>query len=201
MHVVCLDLEGVLVPEIWINFAQKTQIDELRLTTRDVPDYDALMKRRLEILCEHNLRLSDIQQVIGSLDPLEGAGEFLQTIRSRTQVIILSDTFTEFASPLMKKLNWPTIFCNSLEVDSKGMIQNYHLRQQDGKRKAVEALRQIGYRVFAAGDSYNDITMIQSAHAGALFRAPQSIIQSYPELPTAEKYEEFLSIIDDFLKT
>jgi phosphoserine/homoserine phosphotransferase len=199
MDIVCLDLEGVLIPEIWINFAQKTGIEELRLTTREVPDYDILMRGRLSILKEHGLTLSDIQQVIGTLSPLEGALEFLNGLRSRTQVVILSDTFTEFAKPLMEKLAWPSIFCNDLVVDDSGMIVDYRLRQTDGKRKAVEALKGIGFRVFAAGDSYNDLTMIKTADSGALFRAPQRILMEEPQLPHAQTYGEFNRIIDDFL--
>lgn len=199
MHMVCLDLEGVLIPEIWINFAQKTKIEELRLTTREVPDYDVLMRGRLSILKKHGLSLADIQQVIGTLSPLEGALDFLNGLRSRTQVVILSDTFTEFAKPLMEKLGWPSIFCNDLVVDEAGMIVDYRLRQTDGKRKAVEALKGIGFSVFAAGDSYNDLTMIKAADSGALFRAPKRIIEEEPQLPHAETYDDFNRIIDDFL--
>lgn len=200
MRIVCLDLEGVLVPEIWISFAEKTGIEELRLTTRDVPDYDVLMKRRLAILKEHKLTLKDIQRVIGALSPLEGALDFLNSLRHKTQVIILSDTFTEFAKPLMEKLGWPSIFCNSLVVDTNNMIIDYTLRQQDGKRKAVEALQSIGFTVFAGGDSYNDLSMIKTADSGALFRAPQRIIAEEPALPSAEEYAEFEHIIDQFLE-
>ncbi len=200
MHMVCLDLEGVLIPEIWVNFAERTGIEELRLTTREVPDYDQLMQGRLDILQEQGLSLTDIQEVIGTLSPLEGAKEFLEALRSRTQVIILSDTFTEFAKPLMKQLGWPSIFCNSLEVDARGMITGYQLRQDDGKRKAVQALQSIGFTVFAAGDSYNDLTMIKTADKGALFRAPKRIRDEEPQLPHAETYEEFLAIIDEFLQ-
>lgn len=199
MHMVCLDLEGVLIPEIWINFAQKTGIEELRLTTREVPDYDVLMRGRLDILKKHGLKLSDIQQVIGTLDPLEGALDFLNGLRSKTQVVILSDTFTEFARPLMEKLGWPSIFCNDLVVDGSGMIVDYRLRQTDGKRKAVEALKSIGFTVFAAGDSYNDLTMIKTADEGALFRAPKRILEEEPQLPHAQTYEEFDRIIEAFL--
>ena len=179
MEVVCLDLEGVLVPEIWIAFAEKTGIEKLRLTTRDVPDYDVLMKGRLDILREHGLKLADIQSVISSIEPLEGAKEFLDELRSVTQVVILSDTFREFASPLMRKLAWPTIFCNSLVVDDDGNITGYTLRQKDGKRKAIEHLQAMGFRCFAAGDSYNDLTMIKTADSGSLFRAPENILEEY----------------------
>ena len=200
MKVVCLDLEGVLVPEIWINVAAKTGLEELRLTTRDEPDYDVLMKKRIAILNEHSLTLSDITEVINSLDLLDGAYDFLQSLRRRTQVIILSDTFTEFASPLMEKLEYPTIFCNSLVVDEHDRIQDYTLRAYDGKRKAVEALKGIGFQVFAAGDSYNDLTMIRTADEGALFRAPEQIIADEKDLPCATTYQGFRSIIDAFLE-
>ena len=199
MKMVCLDLEGVLVPEIWINFAEKTGIEELRLTTRDVPDYDVLMQGRLRILKERGLTLPDIQEVIGSLSPLPGALEFLNLLRAKTQVVILSDTFTEFAQPLMRKLGWPTIFCNELIVDPRGTITGYKLRQKDGKYKAVKALQSIGFHVFAAGDSYNDLTMIKAADKGALFCAPQRILQAEPQLPHAVTYGEFMKIIDTFL--
>lgn len=199
MKIICLDLEGVLIPEIWINFALKTGIDELKLTTRDIPDYDVLMRGRLAILRERGLTLHDIQEVIGTLSPLDGALEFLNDLRRKTQVVILSDTFTEFARPLMEKLAWPSIFCNSLVVDEHGMITDYRLRQQDGKYKAVKALQGIGFTVFAAGDSYNDLTMIKAADNGALFRAPQRIIEEEPQLPHAVTYAGFSRIIDDFL--
>jgi phosphoserine / homoserine phosphotransferase len=200
MHMVCLDLEGVLVPEIWISFSEKTGIEELRLTTREVPDYDVLMQGRLNILRDRGLTLGDIQEVIDSLSPLPGALDFLEALRVKTQVVILSDTFTEFAWPLMRKLNWPSIFCNNLIVDDSGMITGYKLRQHDGKRKAVQALQSIGFTVFAAGDSYNDLTMIKVADCGALFRAPKKILEEEPSLPHAVTYEEFSNIIDIFLK-
>lgn len=199
MEIVCLDLEGVLVPEIWIAFAEKTGIEKLRLTTRDVPDYDVLMKGRLDILREHDLKLSDIQSVISSIEPLEGAKEFLDELRSITQVVILSDTFREFASPLMKKLAWPTIFCNSLVVDDDGNITGYTLRQKDGKRKAIEHLQGMGFRCFAAGDSYNDLTMIKTADSGSLFRAPANILEEYPDLHLSTTYDDFLKTIKEFL--
>ena len=199
MEVVCLDLEGVLVPEIWIAFAEKTGIEKLRLTTRDVPDYDVLMKGRLDILREHGLKLADIQSVISSIEPLEGAKEFLDELRSVTQVVILSDTFREFASPLMRKLAWPTIFCNSLVVDDDGNITGYTLRQKDGKRKAIEHLQAMGFRCFAAGDSYNDLTMIKTADSGSLFRAPENILEEYPELHLSTTYDDFLKTIKEFL--
>lgn len=199
MEIVCLDLEGVLVPEIWIAFAEKTGIDELRLTTRDIPDYDVLMKGRLEILREHSLKLADIQDVISTIEPLDGAREFLDALRSITQVIILSDTFREFASPLMRKLGWPSIFCNSLVVDGDGNITGYTLRQRDGKRKAIEHLQGMGFRCFAAGDSYNDLTMIKTADSGSLFRAPVNILEEYPELHLSTTYADFLKTIREFL--
>ncbi len=199
MEIVCLDLEGVLVPEIWIAFAEKTGIDELRLTTRDIPDYDVLMKGRLEILREHSLKLADIQDVISTIEPLDGAREFLDELRSITQVIILSDTFREFASPLMRKLGWPSIFCNSLVVDGDGNITGYTLRQRDGKRKAIEHLQGMGFRCFAAGDSYNDLTMIKTADSGSLFRAPVNILEEYPELHLSTTYADFLKTIREFL--
>ena len=199
MEVVCLDLEGVLVPEIWIAFAEKTGIEKLRLTTRDVPDYDVLMKGRLDILREHGLKLADIQSVISSIEPLEGAKEFLDELRSVTQVVILSDTFREFASPLMRKLAWPTIFCNSLVVDDDGNITGYTLRQKDGKRKAIEHLQAMGFRCFAAGDSYNDLTMIKTADSGSLFRAPENILEEYPELHLSTTYDDFMKTIKEFL--
>ncbi len=200
MNLVCMDLEGVLIPEIWINVAIKTGIEELKLTTRDISDYDVLMKRRLAILKEHNLTLQDIQDVINKMDPLEGAKDFLDAVRSRTQVVILSDTFEEFAKPLMRKLGWPTLFCNSLVVDETGVITGYTLRQTDGKRKAIEAFRQIGFRTIASGDSYNDLTMIKTADRGILFRAPSSIKDENPDLPFVTEYRDFLNEIDDFLK-
>ena len=188
--IACLDLEGVLVPEIWINVADRTGITALRRTTRDEPDYDKLMRGRLAILDEHGLGLPDIQAVIGGMTPLEGALEFLEWLRSRTQVIILSDTFAEFARPLMRKLDWPTLFCNALDVESSGRIAGYRLRIDDGKRRAVEALRAIAFRVVAAGDSYNDTTMLQAADAGILFRPPANVVADFPQFPVATTYDE-----------
>lgn len=199
MNIVCLDLEGVLVPEIWINFAEKTGIEELRLTTREVPDYDVLMKSRIEILKQHELKLSDIQEVIASMEPLQGAREFLETLRSLTQVVILSDTFTEFAQPLMKKLGYPTLWCNDLIVDSQGMICNYRMRLHDGKKKAIRALKELNFRTFAAGDSYNDLTMIHEADGGCLFRAPERILLEEPNLKLTSTYDEFLQEVKEFL--
>lgn len=186
----CLDLEGVLTPEIWIQVAERSGIPDLRLTTRDISDYDVLMRWRLKILDDHGLKLRDIRDVIETISPLPGALEFLSWLRTRSQVIILSDTFEEFASPLMAKLGYPTLFCNSLEVDSEGRVADYHLRQNDGKRKAVAALRSLNFKVVAAGDSYNDVTMLAEADAGILFRPPPSVIQEFPQYPVAQSYQE-----------
>lgn len=199
MKLVCLDLEGVLVPEIWINVAEKTGIEELKLTTRDIPDYDVLMNKRLGILKDHNLRLKDIQDVISTMDPLPGAYEFSMALRSRTQLIILSDTFDQFAAPLMKKLDWPTLFCNTLLVDNDDRITGYTLRQQDGKRKAIEAFRSSGFKTLAAGDSYNDLTMIQTADRGLFFRSPRSIQRENPDIRAVEEYRDLLAAINDFI--
>lgn len=190
MEIVCLDLEGVLVPEIWIGVAERSGIAELRLTTRDVPDYDALMRRRLEILARHGLGLPDIQQVISGLEPLPGAPACLAWLRERFQVVILSDTFYEFARPLMQRLGWPTLFCHRLRVASDGRIVDYQLRQRDAKRRAVRALRDLDFRVVAAGDSYNDTSMLLEAHAGILFRPPENVIREFPQLPVARNYDE-----------
>jgi len=186
----CLDMEGVLVPEIWVNVAQKTGIRELSLTTRDVPDYDLLMKRRLEILDRHRLRLPDLQAVIATMAPLEGAGEFLEWMRERCQVVILSDTYYEFAMPLMKQLAYPTLFCNRLEVDADGRITNYHLRLPDQKRQSVAALKRLRFMVVAAGDSYNDTSMLAEADAGILFRPPDTIIREFPQFPVTRTFAE-----------
>jgi phosphoserine/homoserine phosphotransferase len=199
MDIVCLDLEGVLVPEIWINVAQKTGIEALRLTTRDISDYDILMNGRLEILRKHKLSLADIQDVIATIRPLDGAIKFLSELREKTQVIILSDTFTEFAKPLMKQLSYPTLWCNNLVIDEGGMIENYKLRIHDGKYHAIQALRALNFRTFAAGDSYNDLSMIEESDAGCLFRAPEGILESHPHLAQATTYEEFSMVIDEFL--
>ena len=201
MRIVCLDLEGVLVPEIWIAFAEATGIHELKRTTRDEPDYDKLMQGRLKILDERGLKLDDIQRVIAALEPLEGAVEFAAALRERTQLVILSDTFAQFADPLMKKLNRPTLFCNDLEVAADGRIAGYRLRQKDGKRRAVDAFRSMNVKVFAAGDSYNDLSMIKAADAGALFRAPESVKSENPLIPCFTEYGELLAAIDDFLSS
>jgi phosphoserine / homoserine phosphotransferase len=192
--VVTLDLEGVLVPEIWIAVAEKTGIKELQLTTRDIPDYDVLMKGRLKILAQHNLLLRDIQEVIGTLCPLDGAREFLDELRSITQVIILSDTFAEFAQPLMKQLGWPTLFCHRLEIQD-GKVVNYKLRLQDQKKQAVAALRSLNFFVIAAGDSFNDTAMLGEANVGYLFRSPTAIQQQFPEFKAVEEYSELLALI------
>ncbi len=193
----CLDLEGVLVPEIWIAVAEKTGIKKLRLTTRDIPDYDELMRGRLKILDENNLKLADIQEVIGTLSPLEGAKEFLAWLKSEFQVVILSDTFYQFAGPLMEKLEHPTLFCNELVVNSDGRITNYHLRQPDGKTKAVTALKGLNFQVIAAGDSYNDMGMLKVADAGILFRPPDNVIEEFPQFSVTHTYEEFKKILVD----
>jgi len=190
LELACLDLEGVLIPEIWINFAERTGIDELRATTRDIPDYDVLMRQRLEILRANHLGLPDIQEVIGGMRPLEGASEFLDWLRARFQVIILSDTFYEFAAPLMAQLGNPTLFCHKLEMDAEGAIVDYHLRQADPKRKAVQALHSLNFRIIASGDSYNDTTMLGEADAGILFCPPQNVIDEFPQYPVATDYGE-----------
>lgn len=184
------DLEGVLVPEIWISVAERTGIERLRLTTRDIPDYDVLMRGRIAILKEHGLTLGDIQRVIETIDPLPGALEFLAWVRSRVQLVILSDTFAEFAAPIMARLGFPTIFCNSLEVDANGMISAHHMRLSDGKRRAVEAFQSLAYRVIAVGDSYNDTTMLAAADRGLLFRPPPNVIAEFPQFPVLQSYEE-----------
>jgi phosphoserine/homoserine phosphotransferase len=201
MQIICTDLEGVLVPEIWINVAQKTGIDELRLTTRDISDYDELMHHRLGILEQHKLKLKDITDVIEAMEPLEGAVPFLEWLRSETQVIIVSDTYTQFAKPLMAKLGWPTLFCNSLEIDETGAIANYHLRQPDGKRHVVEAMHSLNFKVAAMGDSYNDITMLKTADHGILFRPPESIKDEFTEFPITETYAELQTELTKVLKS
>jgi len=197
MNIVCLDLEGVLIPEIWINFAERTGIDELRLTTRDIADYDELMTKRLGILREHKLGLTEIQEVIGSMDPLPGAREFTDSLRQAHQLIILSDTFYEFGMPMMRKLGMPTLFCHKLEVSGSGEIRDYTLRQKDPKRKAVQALQGLNYRVTAAGDSYNDTTMLAEADTGFLFRSPDNVIAEFPQFQHTEDYDELRRLIDD----
>jgi phosphoserine / homoserine phosphotransferase len=190
MEIACLDLEGVLVPEIWIEFAQKTGIEELKATTRDIPDYDVLMKQRLRILDEHNLKIQDIQEVIATLKPLEGAVGFVNWLRERFQVIILSDTFYEFSQPLMRQLGFPTLLCHRLITDETGRVVDYKLRQADPKRQSIRALQTIYYRTIAAGDSYNDTTMLAEADAGILFHAPQNVIDEFPQFPAVHTYED-----------
>lgn len=188
MQILCLDLEGVLIPEIWIGVAERTGIAELRITTRDEPDYDVLMKRRLAILAREGLGIADIHAVIGAMDPLPGAAAFLDWARERMQVLILSDTFYEFAAPLMRKLGWPTLFCHSLVVDAAGRVADYRLRQNDQKREAVRALHGLNFRVIAAGDSYNDTAMLGEADAGILFRPPDNVIREFPHFPVVMDY-------------
>lgn len=195
MNMVCLDLEGVLVPEIWIAFSEESGIPELRKTTRDEPDYDKLMRWRLGILKEHGLKLSDVQNVIAKIDPLPGAKEFLDSLREVTQVVILSDTFEEFAKPLMKKLGWPTILCNNLVISEDGFISDFKMRCRDTKLTTVRAFQSIGYDTIASGDSYNDLDMILAGKAGFLFRSTEKIKNDYPQLPAFETYDELLSAI------
>lgn len=199
MRIVCLDMEGVLVPEIWINVSRNTGIDELKLTTRDISDYDVLMKRRIAILKEHNLGIGDIQRVIRTMDPLPGGKEFLDSLRRKTEVIILSDTFTQFASPLMEKLDWPTLFCNTLIIDGNGRITDYKLRITDGKRKSVEALKSIGFTVAAAGDSYNDVSMLKAADRGIFFKPPAGIAREFPGFSVTDTYEALMGELNAFL--
>lgn len=189
MELACLDLEGVLVPEIWIAFADLTGIEELRATTRDIPDYNVLMKQRLALLEQHGLKLPDIQAVIATLAPLPGAAEFLDWLRERFQVIILSDTFYEFSEPLMRQLKWPTLFCHRLITDEEGRVVDYKLRQEDPKRASVKALHSLNYRVIAAGDSYNDTTMLGEAEVGILFHAPQNVIDEFPQFQAVHDFD------------
>lgn len=199
MNIVCLDMEGVLVPEIWIAFSEESGIPELRRTTRDEPDYDKLMKWRLGILKEHGLGLKEIQAVIAKIDPLPGAKEFLDRLRAETQVVILSDTFEQFAKPLMEKLNWPTIFCNTLEVGEDGAITGYKMRCEKSKLTTVRALQSMGYDTIAAGDSFNDLAMIQAGKAGFLFKSTEAIKAAHPELPAFEEFDELLAAIEGAL--
>lgn len=195
MNIVCLDMEGVLVPEIWIAFAEKTGIPEFRRTTRDEPDYDKLMKFRIELLAKHGLGLKEIQDVIAKIDPMEGAKEFLDALRAKTQVVILSDTFYEFAMPLMKKLGYPTLMCNQLEVSSDGKIVGYRMRCQKSKLTTVKALQSAGFETIAAGDSFNDLAMIRASKAGFLFRSTEKIKSDNPDLQAFESYDDFLAAI------
>ena len=199
MNIVCLDMEGVLVPEIWIAFAEASGIPELKRTTRDEPDYDKLMKWRLEILKEHGLGLKEIQDTIAKIDPLPGAKEFLDELRATTQVIVLSDTFEQFAKPLMEKLGWPTIFCNTLEVAENGEITGYKMRCEKSKLTTVKGLQSIGYKTIAAGDSFNDLGMILNSKAGFLFKSTDQIKADYPELPAYEEFDELLEAIKNAL--
>ena len=203
MFIVCLDLEGVLTPEVWINVAKKTGIYELKLTTRDISDYDVLMKKRLKILKENNITLTDIQNIISGMDLLPGAKEFLDQLRSVTQIIILSDTFIEFAhKTFMKKLGYPILLCHSLEVEKEsGIIMNYKIRLKDQKRKTVEALKKLNYTVIAAGDSYNDTGMLNEADFGILFRPPENVIREFPQFPVVTEYSDFKKLIFENLKT
>lgn len=199
MNIVCLDLEGVLVPEIWIAFAEETGIPELKRTTRDEPDYDKLMNYRINILKEHGLGLKEIQETIAKIDPMPGAKEFLDELREITQVIIISDTFTQFAGPLMKKLGYPTIFCNSLEVAEDGEVTGFKMRIENSKLTTVKALQSIGYDTIASGDSHNDLGMIKASEAGFLFRSTDEIKKEYPELPAFETYDELMAAIKEAL--
>jgi len=199
MNIVCLDMEGVLVPEIWIAFSQASGIPELRRTTRDEPDYDKLMKWRLGILKEHGLGLKEIQAVIAKIDPLPGAKEFLDKLRTETQVVILSDTFEQFAKPLMEKLDWPTIFCNTLEVGENGEITGYKMRCEKSKLTTVRALQSMGFDTIAAGDSFNDLAMIQASKAGFLFKSTEAIKAAHPEIPAFEEFGDLLSAIEKAL--
>lgn len=194
-HILCSDLEGVFVPEIWINVAEKTGIEDLRLTTRDISDYNVLMDRRLSVLDTHGLTLEDIRAVIAEIDPLPGALEFLDTLRAEHQIIIVSDTFIEFAGPLMEKLKRPTLFCNCLKVDANGRITGYELRQQDGKKKTTMALQSLNYRVVAFGDSYNDISMLKAADSAFLFRPPENVTEEFPQIPVSYDYDELMELI------
>lgn len=199
MHVVCSDLEGVWVPEIWINVAKKTGIDELKLTTRDIRDYDELMLYRLKILDKHGLTLKDIQEVIATLTPLDGAREVIEWIKQISRFIVVSDTFVEFADPLMRQLDYPTLFCHSLEIDEANRISGYTLRQKDPKRQVVKALKSLNYEVIAFGDSYNDISMLQEADKAFLYRPPENVISDYPEFPVATNYQEMRELLTSLL--
>jgi phosphoserine/homoserine phosphotransferase len=195
LEVACLDLEGVLVPEIWIEFAERTGIDELRATTRDIPDYDVLMKQRLRLLEEHNLGIDDIQAVIAGMSPLPGAMEFVSWLREQFQLVILSDTFYEFSQPLMQQLGWPTLFCHRLVTDDTGRVVDYALRQVDPKRASVKAFHSLNYRVIAVGDSYNDTSMLEEAEVGILFHAPDNVIEEFPQFRAVHTYDELKQAI------
>jgi len=195
MYIICSDLEGVFAPEIWVNVAKHTGIDELKLTTRDISDYNVLMRRRLDILRNNNLTLHVIQNVIANLKPLPGASEFIAWLKKRAQLVVVSDTFVEFATPLMEKLGHPTLFCNHLTVDHLGNITNYNLRQENGKMRVVEALQNLNYKVIAVGDSYNDINMLRKAEKGVLYRPPQNVVNDNPDLPIVNSYDELKELI------
>jgi phosphoserine/homoserine phosphotransferase len=199
MKIICADMEGIFTPEIWIRVAKKTGIEELKLTTRDISDYDVLMKKRLGILAGNGLKLKDITDVIETMDPLEGALDFLNWAREQTQIVVVSDTYVEFARPLLRKLGWPTLFCNTLTIAPDGSITNYNLRQQDGKRKTVLSLRRLNYHILAVGDSYNDITMLKEADAGVLFKPPENVRNEYPELPATYNYDELKDVMGPLL--
>jgi len=199
MYIVCSDLEGVFVPEVWINVAEKTGIKELRLTTRDVSDYDVLMKGRIKILAERGLTLKYIQDVIDTIQPLPGALDFIAWIKERSQLIVVSDTFIQFADPMMRKLGRPTLFCHSLVIDENNMIIDYKLRQKDPKRKTAEALQSLTFKVIGMGDSYNDISMLKQADVGILFRPPDNVIRDYPEFPVANDYETVKKILAEYI--
>lgn len=199
MYIVCSDLEGVFVPEIWINVSKQTGIDELKLTTRDISDYNVLMKRRIEILRQNHLTINDIKNVISNIKPLPGATEFLDWLRKRTQLIIVSDTYKEFAGPLLEQMGRPTLFCNHLTIDDHGNITDYNLRQQDGKRKVVEALQSLNFKVIAVGDSYNDISMLRKAESGILYCPPRKVIDDHNDLPVVNSYNELKYLISDKL--
>ncbi len=199
MNIVCLDMEGVLIPEIWIAFAEATGIEELKRTTRDEPDYDKLMQYRLDILRKHNLGIKEIQETISKMDPIPGAKEFLDELRTMTQVIIISDTFEQFAQPLMKKLGWPTLFCNSLEIAEDGTITDYKMRVEKSKYTTVKALQSIGFDTIASGDSHNDLGMIQASKAGFLFKSTESIKAEYPDIPAFDEYDDLLAAIKEVL--
>ncbi len=201
MDIVVADLEGVFLPEIWINVAEKTGIDQLKLTTRDISDYDELMSLRLKILREHHLTIHDIEKVIDTLSPLPGALDMLNWIRQRTQIIILSDTFQEFSRPLMAKLDFPTLLCHNLSIDQEGHITDYNLRTKDQKTKTVQALRDLNFRVIAFGDSYNDLGMITSAHEGFFFRPPESLVQEYPDRAAAHDYDQVKELLSNLLQS
>lgn len=199
MEIICSDLEGVFVPEIWINVAKKTGIEELKLTTRDISDYDVLMKKRLSILAEKGLKLKDITDVIATIDPLPGAREFMDWMRSVSQLIVVSDTFVQFAGPLMKKLGMPTLFCHDLTIDDQGRVAGYNLRQKDAKRQTVLGLKSMNYKVIAFGDSYNDVNMLKEADTGFLFCPPQNVIDEFPQFPVTTNYDELKVLIEKAL--